>query len=258
MKILLLGSSGFIGSHILTYYSNIHTIVDPKKIDILDFNYIFNLIKACEPDVVINCISYGGKEKVNNTNMDDLVKNLVLFSNIVKASKYYKKYINIGSGIELGKNMSVWDNCPVVSSYAISKNIISRFCDNLDKFYTLRLYGCFGPGEPSFRLFSKYKKSIGNIPIEITDKYYDTLFIKDFLKVLDYYLLNNNLIKDIDCVYKNKLKISTQLSILSSILNTKDNFIIKKIDEDYIGNSFELEQLNLNLIGLDDGLRYYK
>lgn len=258
MKILVLGSTGFIGSNITSYYLDKHTILSPKRIDILDSNFILNFIKNETPDVVINCISYGGKENVNLTKTEDITNNLILFSNIVNASKYFKKYINLGSGIELNSAQSVWENIPSSSSYAISKNIISRFCDNLDKFYTLRLYGCFGINEPEFRIFSKYKKSIGNELLEISDKYFDNFYIKDFLKVLDYYIYNNNLIKDVHCVYNKKLKLSEQLSLLSKVLNCQDNYLIKEIGNNYIGNSNTLDKINLKLIGLEEGLWSYK
>jgi nucleoside-diphosphate-sugar epimerase len=266
MKIMILGGSGFIGSHLINYLISIrhHIINVNRQIDVLKQDILYTYIKEQKPDVVINCLSFGGKENFTSDSISYAANNLELFTNILRSSKYFKKFINIASGSEIidsnyAKENWVWKDCPVNSSYAMSKNIIARICESIDHFYTLRLFGCFGLGEPSFRIFSKYRNSIrNNTKLELRDKYFDNFFVEDFCTVVDHIIRYNPMIKDINCVYKDKLTISNQLDLMNSIHSWESNYEVTEFEKNYTGNSDNLDNLNLELKGLEYGLRTYK
>ena len=266
MKIMILGGSGFIGSHLINYLVSTrhHVLNVNRQIDVLKQDVLYTYIKEQMPDVVINCISFGGKENLHSDKLFYAANNLELFTNILRSSKYFKKFINIASGSEIVDSNYVqedwiWKDCPTNSSYAMSKNIIARICESFDHFYTLRLFGCFGRGEPNFRIFSKYKNSIvDNIILELRNKYFDNFFVEDFCTVVEHYIRFNPMVKDINCVYKEKLTLSKQLDLMSSIHGWKTNYKVVDTDKNYTGNSDNLDSLNLDLKGLEYGLRTYK
>jgi len=271
MKILVLGANGFIGNHLCQYLvsKKHHVIMFNKHVDVLKDNKLYDYIKDISPHVLINCITFGGKKEILSNDLHFAIDNLILFSNIFKASKYFKKFINIGSGAEFleDKNtnldfiseVSIWEKYPNFGAYASSKNIIARLCDITDNYYTLRLFGCFGQNEPAFRIFTAYKNSLlNNTVFQLSDKYFDNFFIEDFCKVIEYFINYNPAIKDINCVYTEKFKLSQQLELLSFVNNWPINFKIKETGTNYTGCSKNLESLNLNLVGLTSGLKTYK
>ena len=270
MKIMILGGSGFIGTYLNKYFldRNYRVEIVGRHIDVIHNNFLFDHIKERSPDVIINCLTFGGKESVTEKSSQIITDNLIFFSNILRSAKYFKKFINIGSGSELrhqNENINkkiedeLWNVYPDQGSYAISKNIITRICNNIENFYTLRLFGCFGPGEPSFRFFTKYKNSIvSNTPFLLKDSYFDNFYVEDFCRVVEYYLIYKDLPKDINCVYKDKYKLSYQLDLFTKINNWKTNYIIDEIANNYTGCSKNLENLGIDFIGLGAGLKGYK
>jgi hypothetical protein len=140
---------------------------------------------------------------------------------------------------------------------SISKKIISDICETTDKFYSLRLYGCFGVGEPSFRLFSSYLSEPDSLEFSLQDKLFDNISVQDFCVIADFFVNESSpLVKIIDCVYKKKLSISDQIKQLQKITG-KYRPVTYSLGTDYIGSSDKLEKLNLNLTGFDIGLLQY-
>jgi hypothetical protein len=128
--------------------------------------------------------------------------------------------------------------------------ILTRDC-----FYTLRLFGCFGIKEPEFRLLKQITKSK---EINLSDKLFDFISIGDFSSIVEHYIQNSNLPKDINCVYKEKYKLS---EIVKKFIHCHDLKVdIKQVetaDINYTGNSSKLENLKINLNGLDYGIENY-
>lgn len=90
-RILLTGTSGFLGSRILTYYKEKYHILAPSHVemDITDLDSILQYFKNCQPDIVIHCAAIsdtGTCEKnpdlsfaVNATGSENMTKVSSLF-----------------------------------------------------------------------------------------------------------------------------------------------------------------------------------
>lgn len=90
-RILLTGTSGFLGSRILTYYKEKYHILAPSHVemDITDWDSILQYFKNCQPDIVIHCAAIsdtGTCEKnpdlsfaVNATGSENMTKVSSLF-----------------------------------------------------------------------------------------------------------------------------------------------------------------------------------
>ena len=253
-KIVIIGAAGFIGSHLNSFYKSIHKTIPVYKgdLNLLDFREVYNFLIVTQPHVIINTYSAGGKSRSRDVDLDILSENLIAFDNFRRCKHLFSKYINIGSGAEFttpGERQEddILKSVPT-TSYGLSKNLISRMCLYEPNFYTLRLFGCFGTGEPEFRLFTKFMMSKDVMYID--DKYFDNISINDFIKIMNIYVNNSPPHKDINCVYSQKLLVSEQLNLLSEVTGHKRPLVIKK-GEDYIGSSNRLMSLGLSLTTLE-------
>lgn len=266
MKVVVLGANGYLGALITKYLSSkkFYSVIPITRNDLNleDFNLVSNWLTKTEPHTIINCAVSGGQLKVNEIVYSDLRNNLNIFLNFYNNSHLFEKFINIGSGSEFNSNFSI-DNAKeedVLSAsptetYAYSKNIISRLSFDRDKFYTLRLFGCFDKSEPNFRLLKKF---ISTESFEFQNRKFDYISSKDFLIVLEYYLTNKPLYKDINCVYNNKIWLSDILETFKRLHRIPTNLKIAGINIlNYTGSSTKLDSLDLPLNGLEKSLDLY-
>jgi len=264
-KIGIIGANGFIGKHLTKHLSKKYNVVSIYKetINFFNKNDLFSFLNSNDFDVIINTVSYGGNELVKSNELELAIKNLEMFSNLHDMQDLYEHYINIGSGsefdiekrIDLIHEFEIFERMPK-TSYAASKNIISRLIYCREKFTNLRLFGCFGPGEKDFRLLSKFydTRLCDNFVLEY-DRYFDYFSIQDFCLVVDHVINEKLTCFDINCVYEDKIKLSEFLKLFCK--NQKIPFIVKigdEIDKPYTGSSIQFKNLNVNIEGLEKGL----
>ena len=86
------------------------------------------------------------------------------------------------------------------------------------------------------------------------DKFMDFFYMKDLLNLVELYLNNNNLPKEIECCYKNSFSLLDITNIINSLDNYKvdDNFLNKKLGKPYTGNPLKHELIKT--IGLKKGI----
>lgn len=263
MKIAVLGSNGFIGSSITKYLSKNNTVVPVTRqtLNLLNQIEVRNFLKSNYFDVVINAAAI----MTNSNDIQDTRNNLGIFMNFHTCSSLFGKFINTGSGaefdrtlnIEYAKEYDIFDVIPQ-DSYGFGQNIKSRLCYEKRNFYTLRIFNCFGLGEPSTRLFPRLLSSVGKFNIT-NDRYFDYFSIQDLLKVIDNLIDNDLNTTDINCVYNKKYKISEVAKKFIDFHNLNIELNIESHSQNnYTGDGLKLEMLGLNLIGLDNGLKLYK
>lgn len=259
MRIIILGAGGFIGSYLTNELTTAHQVLPIYKdtVDLFDNETVRLLLEKVEPDVIINCLTFGGKDNLHNKDANDVSKNLSLFYNFYSNSDLFKYFINIGSGIEKTDS---------TSAYAFSKKAISNLIEGDSKFITLRLFGCFGKNENESRLLKRFLASKEPFKI-VNDRPFDYISIQDFYNILKFVLenLGTLALKDvslIDCVYGEKITISEFLELFCDINNIEKNYIIDSTSNDsYVGNPDMIYRLKkyhrLRLYGLAHGLKEY-
>jgi len=251
MKIVIIGASGFVGSHLVKHLSLQHKVIPIYKgdIDVFDNESVKDFLEKTEPDFVINCLSFGDKD-INSRSSEDVAKNLSSFYSFYSNRNLFKYYINIGSGIESTNSDS---------AYAFSKKLISKQIYPNSKFFNLILFGCFGKHERETRLLKRFINSKDTFKIK-DDRVFDYISIQDFTNIVEYVISSSEsiLTTHINCVYKDKLKISEFLSMFCDINKLEKNFIVEsEIDKDYKGN-YNLDELyGLKLYGIGHGMREY-
>lgn len=272
MKVAVLGARGFIGTYLCTYLWTMNYDVLPvvrETVDLADYTAVDQWLETHKPDIVVNAAISGGGVNVDEKNFSDLENNLTVFFNFFNSYKSFR-YINIGSGAEFDKSKDIYlayepsiVYCKPKDTYGLSKNIISRCVTKRNDFLTLRLFGCFHKNEPEFRLFKKFLS--GQFTV-LQDRYFDYFSLEDFVKVVEYFCRPNTEIslKDINCVYSEKYKLSEILSKLKKIKNLDIPIYTDGVTHyHYTGSSMCLDTLRERqdfpkLAGLEKGLEKYE
>lgn len=265
MRIGIVGANGFIGKYLTNRYVTAGHDVDAVTRQSFDIEYYYAVdswLKNRNLDIVINCAVVGGGPSVAQVNNSTVRTNLNVFQNFYN-SKHIKRYINIGSGAEFDKKENlicthedtIFTAVPE-DSYGYSKNVIARMCRQREEFYTLRLFGCFHHTESDQRMLKKVSKHVDEDWI-IEDKYFDMFGLEDFARVVDYYLSAGS-VKDVNCVYRDKSKLYDVVTSFTKYHNIDAKIVLGPPGLSYSGNGAELENLNLNLLGLETSIeRYY-
>ncbi len=174
MRVCVLGAAGFIGKNLLR--DTDWTGVTRQELDLTDPEAVKEYFRKHEYDVVIHCAVIGGS-RLRPDDGEVFYKNLLMFENVVVAFK--GKIIYFSSGAALRGN-------PPSDPYGMSKWLIDRRIETLPNAYSLRIWGCYGPGEPSTR-FSAVCKKEGHVVIN-QDKYFDFIDVEDVRKIVQEYV----------------------------------------------------------------------
>ena len=134
-RVCVLGAAGFVGKNLV--HGMEWTAVTRKDLDLLDQKAVEDYFKTHTYDVVIHCAVIGGS-RLKSDEYDVTHKNILMFENVVRVFK--GKVLYFSSGAALRGN-------PPTDPYGLSKWIIDRRIETIEDAYSLRIWGCYGPGE---------------------------------------------------------------------------------------------------------------
>lgn len=194
MRVCILGAGGFVGKNLVRDTDWVG--LTRQDLDLTNQDAVEDYFKTHTYDVVIHCAVIGGSRLA----ADDgwvTYKNLLMFENVVRVFK--GQLIYFSSGAALRGN-------PSTDPYGLSKWIIDRRIETIPNAYSLRIWGCYGPGELPTR-FSAVCKSDGHVIIE-RDRYFDFIDIEDVRKIVYEYVHGYLTDKQYNLVYPEKLRLS--------------------------------------------------
>jgi|GEM_PF-7087819 len=166
MRVALLGSRGYIGSHFVSALKQLDQIEilapSRQELDLRDADRTHRFMTEFTPDLVINCA----------VKVTDIEQTVVSALNVIRSIPRQSLYFQVGSGAEYSRY-----NCPPnvvephfgtnlpTDSYGISKFLIAATLNSAlqGRFLNLRAFGVFGEGEESRRLIpSLVNDALGN------------------------------------------------------------------------------------------------
>lgn len=189
MKVLLLGSTGFIGRNLKEQLPYQLLTPSRKELDLLNDEMVMNFFYTTSIDVVINCVNCKDNYKA--------------FRNL---EYYFKgKIIQLGSGAEYRKQNDIENVdeeefnyliCKPADWYGREKYAISEWLeDKLKKnIIVLRPFGVFGKYEDVNRRFIS-KAILDNLMGDDITIYQDVKFsyvwVNDLVQIIDYFINND-------------------------------------------------------------------
>lgn len=193
-NVCVLGAGGFVGKNLIRGMN--WTGLTRQDLDLTDQNAVEEYFKTHEYDVVIHCAVLGGS-RLKKDESDVIYKNLLMFENVVRVFK--GKIIYFSSGAALRGD-------PPTDPYGLSKWIIDKRIQTIDNAYSLRIWGCYGPGELPTR-FSAVCREKGHVIID-KDRYFDFVDIEYVKKIVFDYVYDYINDKEYNLVYPEKLLLS--------------------------------------------------
>ena len=194
-KILLLGSSGFIGLNLKEYLINFkeeYQLFTPssRDLDLTKESMVYDYLKEYKFDVVIHAAVCNPRRLAEGTIYHELDSDLRMFFNLERYHELFGKMLYFGSGAEYDKsenissvNETVLGNGVPKNEYGLAKYIIGKQIEQSRNIYNLRIFGLYGKYENWRTTFISGAccKAIKNLPITIRQNvYFDYLYIDDF------------------------------------------------------------------------------
>lgn len=277
ITILITGSTGFIGKNITYYLKDRYRLITPshRELDLLSQEKVTHFFEDNEVNFVIHCANFGGTRKCPGSG-ELIEKNLRMFSNLAENQNYYDRFIHLGSGAEYNKNLNlrqvseeeVGKSIPD-DEYGFSKYLISRYCEGIEKFYCLRLFGIFGKYEDyEYKFISNaIVKNLLRIPITIKQNvHFSWLYINDLFPVLDYFLTQNPAFSSYNVTPPGTIDLVSVAEMINSLSDYESDIIIENegLNKEYSGSNKrltnEMKQLAFTSMesALKDLMDYYK
>ena len=181
IKILLLGSTGIVGSEISKNISNIYNVrsYGHKDLDITDFDLIENIVQEFNPDIIINCAAYTQVEKAENNKSlcyevnSYAVKNLSELCNSYNIQLIHLSTDYIFDGMKNDPYTESDSGAPI-NVYGESKNIADEHIKSSGcNYIILRTSWVYGHAGNNF-VKSILQRSLSNDKLEIVCDQYGT------------------------------------------------------------------------------------
>jgi len=192
MKILITGTTGFVGRNLKEYFQDRYdNVYCPKRaeLNLLDSQAVYEYLIKNEFDVVIHCA----------VTLLSVEQNLKMYFNIERCSRSFGKMICVGSGAEYDKNNYITkmkeeyfgkhipSDIYGFSKYVVAKDIESKYRNIIN----LRVLGIYGKYEDYKRRFisNNICRVLSGLNISINkNMYFDYLYVNDFSRIVEMFI----------------------------------------------------------------------
>jgi len=192
MKIMIAGSTGFVGRNLTEYlkprYDELYC-PKRKELNLVDRGAVESYLAEHRFDAVIHC----------GVTLQSVEDNLKMYFNIERCSKHFGKMIVVGSGAEYGlkpgssnlKESDFGKNMPT-DIYGFSKYVIGKDVEAKHRnIYNLRVFGIYGKYEDYKHRFisNNICRVLAGLNISMKrNAVFDYLYVNDFSRILEMFI----------------------------------------------------------------------
>lgn len=196
MKVLITGSSGFLGKNLSEHLFGKYNLLLPShsELDLLNERAVEDYLKNSQADVVIHAAAIGivrGK----NLDPETTQKNLRMFYNLANRGEFFKRMIFCGSGAVYNKRQNLnrvkeedFGKTIPTDPYGAYKYECSKYIEQAQNIIDLRLFGVYGPYEDYATRFisNAICRAVFDISITIIKNVkFEYLYVKDFARIVE-------------------------------------------------------------------------
>jgi len=201
LKVLITGSSGFIGRNITEYLSDKYRLCTPSsgELDLLHEDAVREFLKRHKFDVVIHTATTRSNRRLGAP-ADMIYRNCRMFFNLARNEPLFGKMLHFGSGAEYDRRRALacaaedyFDTAVPVDDYGFSKYICAKAIRTSNKIVNLRLFAVFGKYEAwDVRFISNAcARVVTGLPIVIRQNIkFDYLYVNDLAKITLWFIEN--------------------------------------------------------------------
>ncbi len=269
MKILITGSTGFIGKNLKERLKN-HDIISlcHQELDLLDANSVEKFFKQAYFDVIIHASNINNTRNKLVTPYDSLDGNLRMFFNLEHYKDCYGKMYYFGSGAEydmqhyvpMMKEDYFGTHIPT-DPYGFSKYIMSKSCTKDSNIYDLRLFGVYGKYEEWERRFisNAICRALKGMDITIQKNvFFDYLWIDNLCDIMQWFIENKPKHHHYNVCRGSKIDLYSLACMVREILDIDCNIVVGEPGwkPEYTGdNARLLEELgNFRFTGFEESI----
>lgn len=270
MRILLTGSSGFIGGALQRAWLDKYDLYAPnhKELDLLDFDSV----KVCLQQGYFDVVVHAANTNVvihSELSSQQIEYNLRMFCNLERCKEYYGKLLYFGSGAEYDKAHYIpkmkedyFGIYIPVDPYGFSKYVMSKITEKTDNIFNLRLFGVFGIGEEWRRRFisNMIYQALTGVEMKMDrNMMFDYLYIEDLISILEYFLVNTPKYHHYNLCSGQSFSLHDLAQIVKEMVGTKAEIVMDSMDwkPEYSGDNSRLiaEYGELNLTPMIDAIQ---
>ena len=244
MNLLITGSNGYIAQNLFIGLSSKYNItrIARKNFDLTSYVETCEWFNQKEYDIVIHTATSGGSRlKEEDHSVYD--NNMRMINNLHSNKHCFNKLITFGSGAEFFHD----------TPYASSKKDITAIVNNTDNWFNLRIFAVFDENELDTRFIkSNILRYIKKEPMLIhKDKIMDFFYMKDLISLVDFYIKNDKISKEVNCSYHNKFTLTDIANIINDLSDYK---VPIKVQQSGLDFYCEDSDLPIQTVGLKTGI----
>jgi GDP-L-fucose synthase len=203
MKVLITGSSGFIGKNLVEHLATRYELFVPSRaeLDLADGEAVRKYLKQNPIDAIVHCAVKPGHRNAPDPS-GQLFENTKMFFNLVRNQEHFDRFIFLSSGLVYDQRHYIpkmsedyFDSHIPSDEGGLSKYISSKYIAQTPNMVELRPFGVFGPHEDyAIRFISNaICKCIFDLPITIKqNRKLDYIHVFDLALVVEQFLRNRS------------------------------------------------------------------
>src|SRR3989344_579584 len=198
-KILLTGSTGFIGRNAAEELGPLYNVTAPSRqeLDLLEARSVEEFFARSQFDVVVHMAGAG----VSRAQLDDsdvFRQNTEMFLNLARNAHGFGRLINLGSGAEYDRSQNLikvkesqFGQSPPKDNYGRAKYFISEQIEKHKNMMSLRCFGVFGKHEDYTTRFisNNICRALAGLPIIMgQNRVFDYIYVNNLVEIIAFFI----------------------------------------------------------------------